>query len=298
MIDIIGFGGQGSEAQGFDAALMANQQAQEVLELASQVAGRDIIKAAELSTAERIDAGLEQYISISYQQAMIAKLWAEGTLPPAEHTNAAGASAKSLIAGFSLGELSAYAYAGVIGAPYSQMGRLSGRRAEEIFEIALLRNQISKDCLKELHAREGQTGMLAVLGLEAEAIASLIVPIAQIWLVNYNTQKQSVLAGTLKSLAAAEAVLKAHGARRVVKLAVAGAYHSPLMQEAADSFAEALKGYEFGCVPANLMSCLSGQALAAEPRYAASPATALAELFVRPVRWTAMMQELRMLRAV
>ena len=74
-------------------------------------------------------------------------------------------------------------------------------------------------------------GMAAVLGLDRERIAAVVAETAPDDLVvaNDNAPGQVVISGTLAAIAAAEPILQAAGARRVVPLKVSGPFHSPLM---------------------------------------------------------------------
>lgn len=71
-----------------------------------------------------------------------------------------------------------------------------------------------------------------VLGMEPEAVEKALAACVDVWVANLNCPGQVVIAGTLSGLDAAEAVLKAQGAKRVLPLDVSGAFHSPLMQSA------------------------------------------------------------------
>jgi [acyl-carrier-protein] S-malonyltransferase len=79
-------------------------------------------------------------------------------------------------------------------------------------------------------------GMLAVIGLDREPLEK-IAAAAGVTLANINSPGQTVLSGTADALARAETLCKEAGAKRVLPLPVAGAFHSPLMQPAADRLA-------------------------------------------------------------
>jgi len=116
------------------------------------------------------------------------------------------------VAGHSLGEYSALVAAGAL-----QLGdaiRLVRRRGE----------------LMELH---GTGGMLAVIGLDDEAM-QMVANESGAEVANFNAPGQTTLSGTTDALAVAEIAAKARGARRVIRLAVNGAFHSTLMQPVAD----------------------------------------------------------------
>ena len=81
-------------------------------------------------------------------------------------------------------------------------------------------------------------GMVAVLGLEAGVVEELCAFHDAVWPANFNCPGQVVVSCAERSIAAFEEAAQAAGARRVVRLAVSGAFHSPLIAPAA----EALRG--------------------------------------------------------
>jgi len=81
-------------------------------------------------------------------------------------------------------------------------------------------------------APPGTSSMTAVLGLDPERVEAALIGLAGVWPANYNTPTQTVIGGTLPGLEEANARLKERGARRVVPLNVAAAFHTPLMEPA------------------------------------------------------------------
>jgi len=87
------------------------------------------------------------------------------------------------------------------------------------------------------------SGMVSVLGLDEERAAELAQKAAGdgvLVCANFNAPGQIVLSGTLDACRRAEQTAKDFGATGAVPLKVAGAFHSPLMQPAADQLAAAL----------------------------------------------------------
>ncbi len=80
------------------------------------------------------------------------------------------------------------------------------------------------------------TGMAAVIGLSDEALERVIQNAAGVVPANYNAPGQVVISGTDEALEAITPALQKAGAKRVLRLPVSGAFHSPLMVEAARSF--------------------------------------------------------------
>ncbi|MGZ4199973.1 MAG: ACP S-malonyltransferase, partial [Thermoleophilia bacterium] len=81
-------------------------------------------------------------------------------------------------------------------------------------------------------------GMVAVLGLDAGVVEELCAGLEAVWPANFNCPGQVVVSCAERSVAAVEEAAQAAGARRVVRLAVSGAFHSPQIASAA----EALRG--------------------------------------------------------
>jgi len=125
-----------------------------------------------------------------------------------------------ICAGLSLGEYSALCAANALS--FKDALRLLHHRAKYIHEA----------CEKTDGA------MAAVLGLEEEKVNESITQLQakgeSIWVANYNCPGQIVISGTKKALEKAMTSLKEKGAKRVIPLAVAGAFHSGLMKEAED----------------------------------------------------------------
>lgn len=75
--------------------------------------------------------------------------------------------------------------------------------------------------------------MAAILGLEEEIVEKICAEIDEIVVpANYNSPGQIVISGSMKGIDIAIEKLSANGAKRALKLAVGGAFHSPLMEPA------------------------------------------------------------------
>lgn len=139
--------------------------------------------------------------------------------------NEAGISAQGA-AGFSLGEMAALAYAGL----------LSQR---EVLALTAERARLMQEC-----ARGMDGAMAAVLRLDAETVRKICRGFSGLYPVNYNCPGQTVVAGERPELARlAERVAQEGG--RTVMLAVGGAFHSPYMAKAAAGLRERLCAYRF-----------------------------------------------------
>lgn len=128
-------------------------------------------------------------------------------------------------AGFSLGELPALAFAGVLG-------------AEDAFRAVCLRGQAMGEC-----AEKNRGGMAAVLRLPAETVEEICARFERIFPVNYNCPGQIACAGAEDELEAFCGAIRDAGGK-TVRLAVSGAFHTPFMKEAETRLRAFLAGTE------------------------------------------------------
>ena len=170
-------------------------------------------------------------------------------------------------AGLSLGEFTAHAAAGTFS--FEDGLRLVARRGE-FMEAACL-------------ATEG--AMAALIGGE-EAQVRALAAAADVDVANLNAPGQIVLSGTASGIDAAIAQAKDFGIRRAIKLNVAGAYHSRLMQSAQDQLAAELASISFQS-PALPVVCNFGASLVSE---AAEIRSMLENQVTGSVRWTESIQ--------
>ena len=87
--------------------------------------------------------------------------------------------------------------------------------------------------------------MAAVLGLDLDLVARACSGVEGAWPANDNAPGQVVVAGTAAGVEAAGEAAKALGAKRVMALAVGGAFHSPLMAAAQGRLDAALDAAHF-----------------------------------------------------
>ena len=217
----------------------------------SQISGLDLAKLGTTATADEItDTAVTQPLVVAATLLANAELVKRGVLA---HTN-------TVVAGHSVGEIAAYAIAGVIS-------------ADDAVKLAAVRGaEMAKACAAE------PTGMAAVLGGdEAEVLARLealdLIP------ANRNAAGQIVAAG---AVAALEKLAEDPPAKaRVRQLATAGAFHTHYMASALDGYAAAAAGVGTAEPTTTLLSNADGQPVS-------SAADAMAKLvaqLTRPVRW-------------
>jgi [acyl-carrier-protein] S-malonyltransferase len=87
-----------------------------------------------------------------------------------------------------------------------------------------------QEMLRVAEANPG--GMAAVMGLPDETVEALTAGVEGVWPANFNSPGQVVVSGTKAALADLAAKATAAGAKRVLPLAVSGAFHSPLIAAA------------------------------------------------------------------
>lgn len=138
----------------------------------------------------------------------------------AEELREAGVRADA-VAGFSLGEIPALAFAGVLS-------------EEEAFRMVCYRGEVMAE-ISEKHPG----GMVAALKLENAAVEEVCAQFSEVWPVNYNCPGQLSCAGNYAQLDGFCNAIRARGGR-AVKLAVSGAFHSPYLREAAGKLKEFL----------------------------------------------------------
>ena len=135
----------------------------------------------------------------------------------------------SAAAGHSLGEFSALVYGGA----FSFEAGLS---------LVKERARLMQD------AGENNPGsMAAIIGMEAEDVMALCIEARDVGIVqpaNYNAPSQVVVSGAVEGVDRAMELARQGGAKRVIKLPVSGAFHSPLMASAVTNFGDMLQKTE------------------------------------------------------
>jgi [acyl-carrier-protein] S-malonyltransferase len=175
-------------------------------------------------------------------------------------------------AGHSLGEYSAYAAAGSLS--ITDAARLVRRRGELMLE-----------------AGERRAGaMAAVLGLASDAVVEQCGKASRgeqvVVAANLNAPDQTVISGDPAAVGRASELCKAAGAKRVLPLKVSGAFHSPLMEPAADGLDAMLSAVRF----ADPAFPVVANATAEPVRTAGDARRALGLQLTRPVRWVECVQ--------
>jgi len=174
------------------------------------------------------------------------------------------------MAGLSLGEYTALVAAGAL-------------TVEDGIKLVWARGQF----MEEAARREPGT-MASILGLGVEAVQEICRKTGA-ELANLNSPDQVVISGRKTAVTEAAALAKAAGAKRAIELSVSGAFHSALMQPAAESLKTVLEA-----TPVRPPSVLVVSNVTARP-HPPTPDTIRADLarqVTSPVRWEESMRAL------
>jgi [acyl-carrier-protein] S-malonyltransferase len=179
-----------------------------------------------------------------------------------------GDLAPTAAAGLSLGEYTALCLAGAFTfADGLRLVALRGRAMQDAAEAT------PSTMVALIGADEAKANALCDAARESEILVA----------ANFNAPGQVVISGSLAACERAEALAPEHGLR-ATRLQVAGAFHSPLMQPAADRLAEALANTPIATPRCPVMSNVTGQPHDADPD---SIRRRLVEQLTHPVRWAA-----------
>lgn len=217
------FPGQGAQVPGMIKDICdAYPVARKVVDDVSAITGVDMPKLLWESAPEVLSRSDNSQLAITTASIAVMKVLEEKGITP------------SAVMGFSLGEFPALYAAGVLS-------------FEDVIKVVRQRGLIMQATCEKIAAENAghAPGMAAVLGLPPEKVTELAAGIKDAYAANLNSSVQTVVSGTDEALAKLEPVAKEAGARRVVRLSVAGPFHCPLMQEAADNFEKAIADVKF-----------------------------------------------------
>lgn len=208
------FPGQGAQTVGMGKELYENSDvARAMFERANEILGFRITDIMFSGTAEELRQTNVTQPAVFLHSVVLAKVL---------ETQA------DAVAGHSLGEFSALVACGAL--DFEDGLRLVAARAEAM-QSACISNPGT---------------MAAVLALDNRTIEEVCSKTHGVVVAaNYNCPGQTVISGQTDAVTAACEALKAAGARRCMTLAVGGAFHSPLMEQARQSLAEAISQTAF-----------------------------------------------------
>jgi [acyl-carrier-protein] S-malonyltransferase len=252
--------GQGSQTPGMLAPWLDDPGAADSVARWSEAAGLDLRRLG-------VDAGADEIVDTAVTQPLVV---AAALLAAARLTAKSELPAGVVVAGHSVGELAAAAVAGVLS-------------ADDAVALAAVRGREMAAACKAT-----PTGMSAVLGGDPEEVLAALERLG-LDPANRNAAGQIVAAGPVDALAALEA--DRPGRARVMRLPVAGAFHTRFMAPAE----EALRAAVDRLTPADPVRPLLSNADGAVVTEGAEVLRRLVAQVTRPVRWdscTATMREL------
>lgn len=231
------FPGQGAQAPGMVKDVAESfSSAKKVIDDVSSIINLDMAKLLWESDAAELSRSDNSQIAITAASLALMAALKDKNIEP------------SAAMGFSLGEFPALYAAGVLS-------------FEDVVKVVRKRGLIMQKVCEEIAAKnEGHApGMTAVLGLPPEKVKEIASGIKDAYAANMNSVKQTVVSGTFDALAAVEKAASEAGARRAVRLKVAGPFHSPLMQDAAVEFEKAIADVNFNDPKIKLFSNVTGK---------------------------------------
>lgn len=209
------FPGQGSQAVGMAEYLWEYPAARDAFAEATGYLGWDIGELCRYGSMEELTRTDRTQLAVLTCSVAAWRVLAEAGVG---FTNTAG---------HSLGEYSALVAA----------GNLSFADALHVVDA---RGRAMQACADE----RGGT-MAAIIGLDTEAVEAACASATDVWVANYNSPGQIVISGSVEGVRAAGEAATAAGAKRVIPLPVAGAFHTPLMAGAAEALSQALSEVTF-----------------------------------------------------
>ena len=219
------FPGQGSQSVGMLDAWGDNPAVRQTLQEASDALGEDVAALIRLGPKDALA------LTSNTQPAMLAagvaayRAWVAET-----------GIAPQVVAGHSLGEYSALVAAGALSlAQAMPLVRLRALAMQEAVPV-------------------GTGAMAAILGLDAARVIAGCAAVSNgfgpgslevVQAANFNDPLQTVIAGSKAAVDKACELLKSHGAKRALLLAVSAPFHSTLMRPAAERLREQLARVDF-----------------------------------------------------
>ena len=242
------FSGQGDQFPGMGRDLYkAYPAARQVFDLCDSIRPGTIRQCFEGTENELKETRNTQPCLFAMELAAASLLTERGIRPEA-------------VAGFSLGEVVAATYAGLV-------------ERETGFSLVCKRGELMQKAANAL-----DTSMVAVVKLEAAKVRELCAAYSAVYPVNFNCPGQVSVAGRSEQMVHFAADVKAAGGR-ALPIKVKGGFHSPFMNGAAEAFGRELESVDFHTPAVALYSNKT-----AAP-YEGSPADLLAQQICSPVLW-------------
>lgn len=256
------FPGQGSQFVGMGKDLYdSNEKAKELFEKANETLGFRITDIMFAGTDEELTQTKVTQPAVFLHSVISAICLGEGFAP-------------TMVAGHSLGELSALVAAGAL-------------KFEDGLKLVYARAMAMQ---KACEAVPGT--MAAVIGLSDETIEDICKEVSSdgniVVPANYNCPGQLVISGNVDAINTACEKLKAAGAKRALPLKVGGAFHSPLMQPAKEELEKAIEATTFSAPKCPVYQNFDGKAHTQPEEIKAN----LIAQLTGSVRWTECVQNM------
>lgn len=254
------FPGQGAQTPGMIKNFCEKcPAARKVVDQVSEITGVDMPKLLWETEQEVLSRSDNSQLAIATASIAVMKMLEEQKIVP------------SAAMGFSLGEFPALYAAGVLS-------------FEDVIKVVRQRGLIMQAVCEKIAAEnEGHApGMSAVIGLPPEKVIEIAAGIKDAYAANLNSNKQTVVSGTDEALEKLAVAAKEAGARRALRLQVAGPFHSPLMREAAEEFEKAIADVKFNAPKIPLFSNVTGGHVSNPEEIKKNAVLHL----TNPVRWT------------
>ena len=256
------FPGQGSQFVGMGKDLYdSNEKAKELFEKANETLGFRITDIMFAGTDEELTQTKVTQPAVFLHSVISAICLGEGFAP-------------SMVAGHSLGELSALVAAGAL-------------KFEDGLKLVYARAMAMHEACEAVPGT-----MAAVIGLPDETIEDICKEVSSdgniVVPANYNCPGQLVISGNVDAINTACEKLKAAGAKRALPLKVGGAFHSPLMQPAKEELEKAIEATTFSAPKCPVYQNFDGKAHTQPEEIKAN----LIAQLTGSVRWTECVQNM------
>jgi [acyl-carrier-protein] S-malonyltransferase len=217
------FPGQGAQTVGMGRLLVGNTtRARELFEQAGAILGYDLLAVCVDGPAEKLDATVHSQPAL-FVTSLAALEWMRANKPDVFHGCQAAA-------GLSLGEYTALVFADVMS-------------FEDGLRVVQERGRAMQDAADAV-----QSGMVSILGMEAEKIENLCDDARGegevLQIANYLCPANIVVSGHKDACDRIAVLATKAGAMKTISLAVAGAFHTSLMQPAVERLKKALEGVQ------------------------------------------------------
>ena len=263
------FPGQGSQYVGMGKGLYeASIAARRVFEQADDVLGFSLSSLCFHGPADELDDTVNAQpailtVSLAYLEALKERWTVLGhpIIKP------------DVVAGHSLGLFTALVAAGVLD-------------FSDALNLVRERGRLMKES-----GTQTPGGMAAILGMEREALEEVCAEAGAVGIVvvaNDNCPGQSVISGEVRALERAMELAQERGARRVVRLDISIASHSPLMERAGQQLAELTSHMHFRDPQVPIIGNITGQMMTTVDDIRRE----IAQHVVRPVQWTSAVREM------